>query len=828
LTDNTHEPCPYVECGSSDAFNWEDEKHIGYCHACHRSYPSKARVFDWADEAYPRNQMIDLKKWRPTLDNPKITFGIRGIDPDVCKLYKIQRQTDDQGNWLQDAFGYPSNVKYRSPTPEGEKKTCVWKNPGQGATELFGPNFTPGASKRLYITEGECFLPDSEVLTPQGWKSFENLSTLDRVMQVSCIGHASFVEPVAIIDKHYDGDLIEYKSGSFYSLTTEGHELVRVSPDGEYKKYPATTHKHLKIPRVPNTLAPIESPLSVDQYRVWIMLSADFTFRPSGDIYAAFKKDRKIKRVHELLGRLGVRYSSNKETRGYTNFFIHRGHNLEWAKKELPWEIVYSKHRMELLQEVMQWDGNQVPNRNQGEFSTNLKHNADVVQALAHCCGWTSTIIDRKNSYGEWYKVSILYTKRTSSTQKGFQRVPYKGRVMCVQVPDGRILVRQKGSVSVSGNCDAASLYQILGKTWPVKSIPSSSIGPKFFQANREEFEAYETIVYAGELDDSGRQAADKFYAAYPHKMHYVPLTKFKDANAYLNHGTEKDHNELKWAALKPQKYSPPNFHTGDDDWLKALREEDPYQTYRIGHSQFDAKTRGLVKGGLTLIKAPRGSGKTSFFRYMQYKMRKEHPDVPFALMHTEESLSTTVRNMVTYELGTNVNTKEDQKDNGITDEELEAAAIEIKGDGKIIPFELLPTDTPLSLVDYTRLAATVFGAEFVFVDHLQRLVYRSGLDRATEDLTQVATQLAELGKELNIGIIAISHINTNGVTQYASSLENEAIIVIDVERDIDNEDEILQNTSEFIVTKNRPFAKLGSAGKVYYNPDTTRLEETV
>ena len=281
------------------------------------------------------------------------------------------------------------------------------------------------------------------------------------------------------------------------------------------------------------------------------------------------------------------------------------------------------------------------------------------------------------------------------------------------------------------------------------------------------------------------------------------------------------------WAARKPQKYSPPNFHTGDDDWVHALREENPYQSYRIGHSQFDAKTRGLVKGGVTLLKAPRGSGKTSFFRWAQYKLRTEHPDVAFALLHMEEQLSTTIRNMATYKLGVNVNTREDQAESGISDEEVEAAALELKGEDKIIPFELLPTDEPLCIVDYCRIAATVFNCEFIFIDHLQRLVYRSGLANATEDLTQVATQLAELGKELNIGIIAISHINTAGVTQYASALENEAIIVIDVERDMEEEDEILKNTSEFMVTKNRPFSLLGSAGKVYYDPKTSILEES-
>ena len=40
------------------------------------------------------------------------------------------------------------------------------------------------------------------------------------------------------------------------------------------------------------------------------------------------------------------------------------------------------------------------------------------------------------------------------------------------------------------------------------------------------------------------------------------------------------------------------------------------------------------------------------------------------------------------------------------------------------------------------------------------------------------------------------------------------------------NDDNTLQNTTNFIVDKNRPFAKLGHAGSVYYDPKTTLMRE--
>ena len=76
--------------------------------------------------------------------------------------------------------------------------------------------------------------------------------------------------------------------------------------------------------------------------------------------------------------------------------------------------------------------------------------------------------------------------------------------------------------------------------------------------------------------------------------------------------------------------------------------------------------------------------------------------------------------------------------------------------------------------------------------------------------------------------MVFISQVNDDGRTKYAASLEEEAIICVKIERDTESEDEILQNTTEFIVDKNRPFAKLGKAGSVYYDPETTILSEDV
>jgi KaiC/GvpD/RAD55 family RecA-like ATPase len=367
-------------------------------------------------------------------------------------------------------------------------------------------------------------------------------------------------------------------------------------------------------------------------------------------------------------------------------------------------------------------------------------------------------------------------------------------------------------------------LYQALGKTYPVVSLPSASIGEKFIKKNIKYLQSFSEVVYAGELDDAGRKAAERIYAAIPEKFWYVPLTKFKDANEFIQNGGE---TELKWLALKPQRYAPENFFCTDEAVEKAIREENPYEYVPTGHTGWDDKMRGLVKGGITFIKAPRGTGKTELIRYFETAMLK-HEDTRIALLHAEEMKSTTYRAMATYKLGVNVRTKDDAKWNGVDEEAVIKAAQEAAGGERTIIFEMRTHDDPMKVLDYVRLAATVYGAGFIFIDHVQRLAYLSaaGTDGATSMLTALGSRMAQLAKELNIGVIFISQVNADGMTKYAAALEEEAIICVLLERDSESEDEILQNTTRFLVDKNRPFSKLGDAGAVYYEPTTTILAE--
>jgi twinkle protein len=439
----------------------------------------------------------------------------------------------------------------------------------------------------------------------------------------------------------------------------------------------------------------------------------------------------------------------------------------------------------------------------------------------------------------EFFDIQIQLDENNEPVRYAFK---YKDNVKYRGYSEKKFWLKERGSLTTffgpdfnagsskriyitEGEFDAASLYQILGKSYPVVSLPSAVLSEKFLKDNFDYLNSFQEVVYAGELDHAGQGAAQKLYSTMPEKFYYVPMSKWKDANEFLMKG---DADDLKWAALKPQRFSPDNFFVGDFEVRKAITTENPYEYVPTGHTGIDDKLRGLVKGGLTFIKALRGQGKTELVRYFEVALLKQNTRL--ALLHMEEMKSMTYRAMATYEIGANVRTKEDAEDAGISENQVIDAAQKMARNESTIVFEMQPHDDPLKLLDYVRLASTVYGAEFIFIDHVQRLAYlsNSGVDAATSTLTTLGARMAQLAKELNIGVIFISQVNDDGRTKYAASLEEEAIICIKLKRDTESDCETERNTTYFIVDKNRPFAQLGNAGSVYYDPTTTILSEVV
>jgi len=375
------------------------------------------------------------------------------------------------------------------------------------------------------------------------------------------------------------------------------------------------------------------------------------------------------------------------------------------------------------------------------------------------------------------------------------------------------------------GELDAMSAWQMLqnGKFMnPVVSLPSATPSGKLWEKCKNWLDSFDKIILSVDNDEPGRKVAEVAFDLFPGKVYLMNHGQHKDANDFLMNGDGKAYVSAWWAA---KKYSPAGFVSGSEDWLKAVREETPYEYTETPVEALNKVMRGWIKGGITVVKAPPGVGKTSLFRYVQHDLVRNHGKV-VANLAMEEMKATTARGMATYELNTNVNTEEDQNFNCISDEKFEEALLNVVGEEKFVSFDIDPHDPLESTLKQCKHAITIYNADYIFIDHLQRLAYLSGVDGATSALTELGVKLVELSKRRNVGIICISHVNNDGHTKYAKSVEEEAIVLLELQRDKLAEDADEKNTTHLTVTKNRPFATTGPAGMLRYDVDTTMVQE--
>lgn len=146
-TNVTKQPCPYVDCGSSDAFSY-NTRGFGKCFSCNRSYPSKDKVHEWAKEKYPLADGMEVVTEAKSDGSGEDYVAHRGISVRTMTTYGVKTKNDKS----YQIYNYPSGgYKMRN-----LKEKAFHTSKGFATDELFGMDkFTAGCSKVLTITEGE-------------------------------------------------------------------------------------------------------------------------------------------------------------------------------------------------------------------------------------------------------------------------------------------------------------------------------------------------------------------------------------------------------------------------------------------------------------------------------------------------------------------------------------------------------------------------------------------------------------------------------------------------------------------------------------------------
>lgn len=314
-----------------------------------------------------------------------------------------------------------------------------------------------------------CFSEDVEVLTPTGWIPIIDVNVGDTVGTINKDTQA--FEFNKVNDKFvYDNykELYHIKSTVVDIMVTDKHGLLGFNKDSNKleefdAKYLATTSKRYKFMcgALNNESKGID--LSEAFIRLLVNISADGSLKDYG-VRFHLKKERKITHLKALLNELGYDYSEAKTKFGTTKIRI----KTRYAKPIINTYFPTGKHlptilkdankeqALIILDEYSLTDGNKNKDaKNSYQISSKKTTELDLLQEIFSKNGIRSSQLKRLN-----HSILTVNTNPlTCITRDNVTVVPYNGRVSCVSVDNGTLIVRSKGKTLVTQNTHRGSAY---------------------------------------------------------------------------------------------------------------------------------------------------------------------------------------------------------------------------------------------------------------------------------------------------------------------------------------------------------------------------------
>ena len=309
---------------------------------------------------------------------------------------------------------------------------------------------------------GHCFSEDVEVLTPTGWIPIIDVNIGDTVGTINKDTQA--FEFNKVNDKFvYDNykELYHIKSSVVDVMVTDKHGLLGFNKDTNKledfdAKYLATTSKRYKFMcgALNNNSKGID--LTEAFIRLLVNISADGSIEDNG-VRFHLKKERKITHLKALLNELGYEYSEAKTKFNTTKIRI----KSKYAKpiintyfptgKHLPTILrdVNKEQALIILDEYSLTDGNKNKDaKNSYQIGSKKTTELDLLQEIFSKNGIRRSQLKRIN-----HSILTVNTNPlTCITRDNVTVVPYKGRVSCVSVDNGTLIIRSKGKTLVTQN----------------------------------------------------------------------------------------------------------------------------------------------------------------------------------------------------------------------------------------------------------------------------------------------------------------------------------------------------------------------------------------
>lgn len=325
------------------------------------------------------------------------------------------------------------------------------------------------------VIRPDCYADGTEILTENGFKDFNDLTPADKVAQVHDDETVDYVKPSKIIAEDYEGEMIRFFNEHRLDITvTPNHRMVRKNfKTGKLSVIEASKAKfYHQMGMLRGAENKVDGPKLTPYERFLIAFQADGSY-PSGwskvekpgsiaehcRTRFTFTKNRKLERLKEICEMSGLEYSIHEEEARPNQVVVYVNVPLNFVlSKTFDWvlpEKRSSEWNRQFIYELSHWDATR-RSEDRFKYDTTVYENADAVQRASILAGYGCTMSrfpdERKEHFSDVWSCTILTHNKIGGQGVESEIIKYKGRIHCVTVPSGKIVVRNKNKTLVSGN----------------------------------------------------------------------------------------------------------------------------------------------------------------------------------------------------------------------------------------------------------------------------------------------------------------------------------------------------------------------------------------
>ena len=461
----------------------------------------------------------------------------------------------------------------------------------------------------------------------------------------------------------------------------------------------------------------------------------------------------------------------------------------------------------------------------------------------------------KKVEISNYYRDGKVVAQKLRGANKAFQ---WRGDSSKPQL-FGQQLWKNKGGrriVITEGEYDCMTVSQLQDNKYACVSLPNGAAGAvKSIRDNLEFVSSYEEIILMFDMDDAGREAAQAVAEILPPGKCKIATLPFSDANECLLNNQGKAVMQAMWEA---QRYSPDEILHVNEITSKIDDSSDT----KVYPFPFDSLTEFLLgqrSGEITLWTSGTGSGKSTLLRELIVHHLNEGRSVGAIML--EESPKETVDDLISLIINKPVRAiraaqimKELREQLGkepldlvesLTDDEYNEGKKAI-ADTPLYVYDHLGNNGLQNLCARIEFMAVSLNVDVIILDHITAAA--TGLMNNDSDydggsserllIDNIMKELRALVSRTGVHIDVVSQLKktqkayeegdriTLQDLRGSGSLSSVPNTVIALERDRQNPDHVLSNTTTVRVLKNRLTGKAGVATCLYYDHMSGRMQE--